>query len=732
MILQEKDCTSKKQSKRQKRMAANKEKTCPLCLETLDIDDLNFYPCKCGYQVCRFCWHRIRTNENGLCPACRRQYAEDPVTFKPLTQEEVLKLKNEKKMKEIQKRKEIAESRKQFANIRVVQKNLVYVHGLPLGLDVDDDRYKRINNIFKEFGTVVKLVINNRTNYAGSQSPRASAYVTYQKMEDALRAYKKLPSIKIEGHEIKTSLGTTKYCSNFLKNVHCPKGDCMYLHEMADEELSFTKEQIHSGQHLNCGNMLYDRMMSQITNKITQNSQPKESPLEEPEIEPEKPSPEKVNLKEESSESSDESSHSPVQSRLQRLYINNETQNLPHGSGLENRFAVNSNVSTDNLRNTVSNSESPVQPSLSSEETSVNNSTVSNLRNSAKQLHSLQDIQNMFNGEMWPESKNSATPQTNHLQNHFHQNDFSILSSGNSTSSIFSRLPFSDNETNNSLSESFESRIEQDDDDLGFDPCQFSLDALKEIVDSEAKTTPRANVLLPKNSVSSIQKPVAIQNQQVRMRNIPQVYQQRMRNPPPPGFASSSFPSNQQQLPSPVYETRTQSSNRMSPVINSFNTVLRPPNFPIPRFQSHNSVGNGYTPIRTIPPHAIQDLMSRSALSTQQIPSQRLENLPLQQQQQFPPGDQQNLSPSFWSVNQTQWMPSPENFQNPSIPKYRPTNTQVNNIALAHQQLRSDEIQRRVQQLTAQYNNLSPYTDNSQFGFSNNQNQLTQGVHTYP
>ncbi|GFV26745.1 CCR4-NOT transcription complex subunit 4 [Trichonephila clavipes] len=61
---------------------------CPLCLETLDIDDLSFYPCKCGYQVCRFCWHRIRTNENGLCPACRRQYSEDPVTFKPLTQEE--------------------------------------------------------------------------------------------------------------------------------------------------------------------------------------------------------------------------------------------------------------------------------------------------------------------------------------------------------------------------------------------------------------------------------------------------------------------------------------------------------------------------------------------------------------------------------------------------------------------------------------------------------------------
>ena len=39
-------------------------------------------------QICRFCWHRIRTDENGLCPACRKQYPEDPAEFKPLTDDE--------------------------------------------------------------------------------------------------------------------------------------------------------------------------------------------------------------------------------------------------------------------------------------------------------------------------------------------------------------------------------------------------------------------------------------------------------------------------------------------------------------------------------------------------------------------------------------------------------------------------------------------------------------------
>lgn len=62
---------------------------CPLCMEPLEVDDLNFYPCTCGYQICRFCWHRIRTDENELCPACRKAYPENPADFKPLSQEQV-------------------------------------------------------------------------------------------------------------------------------------------------------------------------------------------------------------------------------------------------------------------------------------------------------------------------------------------------------------------------------------------------------------------------------------------------------------------------------------------------------------------------------------------------------------------------------------------------------------------------------------------------------------------
>ncbi|KAG7190066.1 hypothetical protein KM043_006207 [Ampulex compressa] len=220
---------------------------CPLCMEPLEVDDLNFFPCTCGYQICRFCWHRIRTDENGLCPACRKAYSENPADFKPLTKEEIARLKAEKRLKDQQRKQRVTENRKHLANVRVVQKNLVFVVGLPMRL-ADADVLKR-HEYFGKFGKIHKVVINQSTSYAGSQGPSASAYVTYQRQEDALRAIEAVNNIVVDGRTIKTSLGTTKYCSHFMRNQACPKPDCMYLHDLGDQEASFTKEEMHQGKH---------------------------------------------------------------------------------------------------------------------------------------------------------------------------------------------------------------------------------------------------------------------------------------------------------------------------------------------------------------------------------------------------------------------------------------------------------------------------------------------------
>uniref|UniRef100_A0A3Q4BHY3 CCR4-NOT transcription complex subunit 4 n=1 Tax=Mola mola TaxID=94237 RepID=A0A3Q4BHY3_MOLML len=220
---------------------------CPLCMEPLEIDDVNFFPCTCGYQICRFCWHRIRTDENGLCPACRKPYPEDPAVYKPLSQEDIQRIKNEKKQKQNEKKQKVTENRKHLASVRVVQRNLVFVVGLSQRL-ADPEVLKR-PEYFGRFGKIHKVVINNSTSYAGSQGPSASAYVTYIRSEDALRAIQCVNNVVVDGRTLKASLGTTKYCSYFLKSMQCPKPDCMYLHELGDEAASFTKEEMQAGKH---------------------------------------------------------------------------------------------------------------------------------------------------------------------------------------------------------------------------------------------------------------------------------------------------------------------------------------------------------------------------------------------------------------------------------------------------------------------------------------------------
>ncbi|MFS7957799.1 putative transcription factor C2H2 family [Helianthus anomalus] len=60
-------------------MSNEEEKRCPLCAEEMDWTDQQLKPCKCGYEVCVWCWHHIMDMaENdateGLCPACRTPY----------------------------------------------------------------------------------------------------------------------------------------------------------------------------------------------------------------------------------------------------------------------------------------------------------------------------------------------------------------------------------------------------------------------------------------------------------------------------------------------------------------------------------------------------------------------------------------------------------------------------------------------------------------------------------
>mmetsp|Transcript_22572 Transcript_22572/g.31829 ORF Transcript_22572/g.31829 Transcript_22572/m.31829 type:complete len:1053 (-) Transcript_22572:372-3530(-) len=273
------------------------EALCPICCEELDISDQQFFPCKCGYQVCMWCWHRIKESESGLCPACRTPYGDDPHEFSAVDMEEVVKVNKEKAAAEKREKErlrqqqaaaagvsgaalcyggvvpgvggmhisggsdgdmalalaggnrcqmEAPKDRNQLANMRVIRRNLVYAVGLPPSIATEE--MLRKPEYFGQYGKISKIVINR--NHNGNGDPRrasASAYLTFVHKEDTLACILALDGFYVDGRNIRASYGTSKYCSAFVKNVRCNNPDCTYLHCMGDSDDTFAKQEIQAG-----------------------------------------------------------------------------------------------------------------------------------------------------------------------------------------------------------------------------------------------------------------------------------------------------------------------------------------------------------------------------------------------------------------------------------------------------------------------------------------------------
>ncbi|KAG4304275.1 hypothetical protein PORY_002250 [Pneumocystis oryctolagi] len=231
----------------------NEDVDCPLCMEEMDLSDRNFKPCPCGYQVCRFCWNHIRKDLNGRCPACRRPYSEDTIEFKPLTAEEwkmSQHRKNQRKQKERERKELETINRKHLANMRVVQKNLVYVIGLsPKTANEELLQTLRGHDYFGQYGKIQKIVINKKNASHPNGSGSLGVYITYYRKEDAAKAIAAVDGSLNDGRILRASYGTTKYCSTYLRNQPCPNPNCMYLHEPGEDADSFTREDLSTFQY---------------------------------------------------------------------------------------------------------------------------------------------------------------------------------------------------------------------------------------------------------------------------------------------------------------------------------------------------------------------------------------------------------------------------------------------------------------------------------------------------
>ncbi|XP_071933474.1 uncharacterized protein [Coffea arabica] len=233
-------------------MSDEGERTCPLCAEEMDLTDQQLKPCKCGYEICVWCWHHImdmaeKDDTEGRCPACRTPYNKEKIVGMAANCERlVAEMNMEKKFKTQKGKTKNSEGRKQLSSVRVIQRNLVYIVGLPLNL-ADEELLQR-KEYFGQYGKVMKVSISRTAAGTIQQfaNNTCSVYITYSKEDEAVRCIQSVHGFILEGRSLRACFGTTKYCHAWLRNVPCSNPDCLYLHEIGSQEDSFTKDEIIS------------------------------------------------------------------------------------------------------------------------------------------------------------------------------------------------------------------------------------------------------------------------------------------------------------------------------------------------------------------------------------------------------------------------------------------------------------------------------------------------------
>ena len=237
--------------------------TCPLCLEELSATERNFRPCKCGYQVCLWCYQDIKEKLNGRCPACRAPYQEKNFQFTAPDPAEVKREFRQRRQAAARRKKPsrgaglgsfggglASPDKRALAAMRVLQRNLMYVVGLTVRAAKEESLRKRL----AAYGTILKVVSNKKV--LGNGAVSYCAYVTFQTPQGADSAIRALNGSVVDSSKVKATYGTTKYCTNFLRGSTCSNPNCLYLHELAPSEDSFSKEDLSSVDTFNYQQLL--------------------------------------------------------------------------------------------------------------------------------------------------------------------------------------------------------------------------------------------------------------------------------------------------------------------------------------------------------------------------------------------------------------------------------------------------------------------------------------------
>ncbi|EDR28490.1 hypothetical protein, conserved [Entamoeba dispar SAW760] len=145
---------------------------------------------------------------------------------------------------------------KLLQNKTIIQRNLVYVtniaYNIVEGLTLQEisERLSRFE-FFGQYGEIIKIIPNIKTlhNLQSTTGPSFSAYITFKTAESSIQCIRSTNGGWLAGKVLNSSLGTTKYCSHFLRGKQCINPDCTYLHQLVSEKDYITKEELGAGKN---------------------------------------------------------------------------------------------------------------------------------------------------------------------------------------------------------------------------------------------------------------------------------------------------------------------------------------------------------------------------------------------------------------------------------------------------------------------------------------------------
>ncbi|KAM0789198.1 hypothetical protein ACM66B_000043 [Microbotryomycetes sp. NB124-2] len=213
---------------------------CPICCEEMDVSDLNFKPCPCGYQICRFCYNHIKDELNNRCPACRQPYDDATVEFKPIKPEELKRVQAAQKLRDKRRKEEqLVFQAKQ--NVKVRQRTQVLIQGMTTKIANEDTAAQlRGSDHFGKHGRVVRLVMAKRVGtVSGHVHPLfqpVNIFVTYRTPHEAANCISNVDgSMTEDGDRLRAAWAVTGYCPTFLRGGKCHNENCLQAHEYGEE-----------------------------------------------------------------------------------------------------------------------------------------------------------------------------------------------------------------------------------------------------------------------------------------------------------------------------------------------------------------------------------------------------------------------------------------------------------------------------------------------------------------